>query len=39
MKCKRSTEEQVISNLKEHEVGATTAELARIHGVSEQSIY
>ena len=39
MKRKRFTEEQIISILKEHEAGAGTLELARRHGVSEQSIY
>ena len=39
MKRKRFTEEQIISILKEHEAGAGTPELARRHGVSEQSIY
>jgi putative transposase len=39
MKKKRFTEEKIIGILKEHEAGATTAVLARRHGVSEQSIY
>ena len=39
MKRKRFTEEQIIGVLKEHEAGSTAAELARRHGVSEQSIY
>ena len=39
MKCKRYTEEQIISILKEHEAGRTVTDLVRKHGVSEQSIY
>lgn len=39
MKRKRFTEEQIIGILQEHEAGATAPELARRHGVSEQSIY
>ena len=39
MKRKRYTEEQIIGILKEHEAGAPAGELARRHGVSEQSIY
>ena len=39
MKKKRFTKEQIINILKEHEAGATTAALSRLHGVSEQSIY
>jgi len=39
MKGKRFTEEQIISILKEHEIGAKVQYLVRKHSVSEQSIY
>ena len=39
MKRKRYTEEQIIKVLKEHESGTPISELARRHGISEQSIY
>ena len=39
MKRKRYTEEHIIGILKEHEAGVSAADLARRHGVSEQSIY
>lgn len=39
MKRARFTEEQIIGVLKEHEVGAKTADLARKHGVSEATLY
>ena len=39
MKRKRYTEEQIISILKEHEAGASAADLSRRHGVAENSIY
>jgi putative transposase len=39
MKRKRYSEEKIISILKEHEAGASAPDLARRHGVSEQSIY
>ena len=39
MKKKRFTEEQIISVLKEHELGATAAELGRKHGISPQTLY
>jgi putative transposase len=39
MKRKRFTEEQIIAMLKEHEVGAKTADLARKHGISEATFY
>jgi putative transposase len=37
MKRKRFTEEQIIGILKEHELGAKTAEVCRKHGISEAS--
>ncbi|MGY2843414.1 putative transposase [Bradyrhizobium sp. USDA 4509] len=39
MKRARFTEEQIIAVLKEHEAGATIADLARKHGVSEATIH
>ena len=39
MKRKRYTEEQIISILKEHEAGASVPELARRHGVAENTLY
>jgi putative transposase len=39
MKRKQYSEEQIIGILKEHEAGASVADLARRYGVSEQSIY
>ena len=39
MKRKRYSEEQVISILNEREAGASAADLARKHGVAEQSIH
>ena len=39
MKRKRFTEEKIISILKEHEGGARVLDLARYHGVSENTIY
>jgi putative transposase len=39
MKRKRFTEEQIIGVLKEHEVGARTADLCRKHGISEATFY
>ena len=39
MKRARFTEDQIIGVLKEHEVGAKTADLARKHGVSEATLY
>ncbi len=35
MKRKRFTEEQIIGILKEHELGAKTADVCRKHGISE----
>ena len=39
MKRKRYSEEKIISILKEHEAGASAADLSRPHGVAEGSIY
>lgn len=39
MKRKRFTEEQIIGALKQHAAGAAMPELARQHGVSEQTLY
>ena len=39
MKRKRFTEEQIIGVLKEHELGAKTADLCRKHGMSSASLY
>lgn len=39
MKRKRYTEGKVISILKEHEAGASVPDLARRHGVAENTIY
>ena len=39
MKRTRFTEEQIIAVLREHEVGAKTADLARKHGISEATLY
>ena len=39
MKKKRFTEEQIIAVLKEHEAGMKTADLARMHGISEATLY
>ena len=39
MKRKRYTEEQIISILKEQEAGARVEDLARRHGVCENTIY
>lgn len=39
MKRKRFTEEQIISILKENEAGVRVPELARQHGVVENTIY
>jgi putative transposase len=39
MKRKRFTEEQIIVVLREHELGAKTADLCRKHGISEATFY
>lgn len=39
MKRKRFTEEQIITILKENEAGATVVDLARHHGVAENTLY
>jgi putative transposase len=39
MRRKRFTEEQIIGVLKEHELGAKTADLCRKHGISEATFY
>jgi putative transposase len=39
MKRRRFSEEQIIGVLKEHELGAKTADLCRKHGISEATFY
>ena len=39
MKRSRFTEEQIVTILKEHELGAKAADLARKHGISEATLY
>jgi len=39
MKRKRYTEEKIMSILKEHEIGASAADLSRRHRIAEGSIY
>jgi putative transposase len=39
MKRRRYSEEQIVTILKEHELGAKTADLARKHGISEATLY
>jgi putative transposase len=39
MKRKQFSEEQIIGVLKEHELGAKTADLCRKHGISEATFY
>lgn len=39
MKRSRFSEEQIIGVLKEHELGARTADLCRKHGISEATFY
>jgi putative transposase len=39
MKGSRFSEEQIIEILREHEAGATTAEVCRRHGISDATFY
>ena len=39
MKRSRFTEEQIVAILREHELGAKAADLARKHGISEATLY
>ena len=39
MKRKRYSEEKIISILKEHEAGASVPDIARRHGIAENTIY
>lgn len=39
MKRSRFSEEQIVAVLKEHELGAKAADLARKHGISEATLY
>ena len=39
MKASRFTEEQIIGILREHEVGAKTADVCRKHGISSATFY
>ena len=39
MKRKRYSEEKIISILKEHETGASVPDIARHHGIAENTIY
>ncbi len=39
MKRSRFTEQQIVAVLKEHELGAKPADLARKHGISEATLY
>jgi putative transposase len=39
MKRSRFTQEQIIGVLKEHQAGATAAELCRKHGISDATFY
>jgi putative transposase len=39
MKGSRFSEEQIIGILREHEVGATTAEVCRRHGIADATFY
>jgi putative transposase len=39
MKRRRFSEEQIVTILKEHELGAKAVDLARKHGISEATLY
>jgi putative transposase len=39
MKSSRFSEEQIIGILREHEVGTTTAEVCRRHGIADATFY
>jgi putative transposase len=39
MKRRRFSEEQIVTILKEHELGTKAADLARKHGISEATLY
>jgi putative transposase len=39
MKASQFSEEQIIGILREHEAGATTAEVCRRHGISDATFY
>jgi putative transposase len=39
MKRSRFTEEQIVAILREHDLGAKAADLARKHGISEATLY
>ena len=39
MKRRRFSEEQIVTILKEHELGAKASDLARKHGISDATLY